>query len=105
MCVDPGGTMKNGKWLLSLALLLLAFASACNSKSGGSSDVVANKASNPTQIIGAGSTFVYPLMTKWIEGFRQQNSGVRVSYQAVGSSGGIQQLQKGLVDFGASDVA
>ena len=98
--------MKKGKLSLSLALLLLAFALACNSKTGGSGNV-ANKDGNSTQveIVGAGSTFVYPLMTKWIEGFRQQNSGVRVNYQAVGSSRGIEQLQKGLVDFGASDVA
>ena len=58
-----------------------------------------------TQIIGAGSTFVYPIMTHWIQDFQSKNPGVRINYQSIGSGGGIQQLKKGLVDFGASDVA
>jgi phosphate transport system substrate-binding protein len=58
-----------------------------------------------TQIIGAGSTFVYPIMTHWIEAFQQKNPGIQINYQSIGSGGGIQQLKKGLVDFGASDVA
>ncbi|HUK23761.1 MAG TPA: phosphate ABC transporter substrate-binding protein PstS [Terriglobales bacterium] len=58
-----------------------------------------------TQIIGAGSTFVYPIMTHWIQAFQAKNPGVQINYQSIGSGGGIQQLRKGLVDFGASDVA
>jgi phosphate transport system substrate-binding protein len=58
-----------------------------------------------TQIIGAGSTFVYPIMTHWIQDFQQKNPGVQINYQSIGSGGGIQQLKKSLVDFGASDVA
>jgi phosphate transport system substrate-binding protein len=57
------------------------------------------------QIIGAGSTFIYPAMTKWIEGFQKSHPGVNINYQSIGSGGGIQQLKKGLVDFGASDAA
>jgi phosphate transport system substrate-binding protein len=98
--------MKNSKSLLCFSLLLLTFAFGCNSKSGApNSAVIANKSANKNQIIGAGSTFVYPIMSKWVEGFEQQNNGVQVNYQSIGSGGGIQQLKKGLVDFGASDAA
>jgi phosphate transport system substrate-binding protein len=99
--------MKNGKLLLCFALILLVFNLACKSqpKADGSSTVVANKSSDSNQIIGAGSTFVYPIMSKWIEGFQQQSNGVQINYQSIGSGGGIQQLKKGLVDFGASDAA
>ena len=100
--------MKNGnRWLWCFALFSLAFALACNSKANpnGSSTVVAKSSGNPNQIIGAGSTFVYPVMSKWIEGFQQQSNGVQINYQSIGSGGGIQQLKKGLVDFGASDAA
>ena len=98
--------MKKSKGLFFCALLSLAFASACNSKPNpnGSSNIVANK-SSANQIIGAGSTFVYPIMSKWIEAFQQQSGGVQINYQSIGSGGGIQQLKKGLVDFGASDAA
>ena len=62
-------------------------------------------AAQNTQIIGAGSTFVYPIMTHWIQEFHEKNPQVQINYQSIGSGGGIQQLKKGLVDFGASDVA
>ncbi len=57
------------------------------------------------QLTGAGSTFVYPIMTHWIADFHKQDPGVTINYQSVGSGAGIQQLKNGLVDFGASDVA
>src|SRR5215831_11272530 len=56
-------------------------------------------------LIGAGSTFIYPAMTRWIEAFQSAHPGVQINYQSIGSGGGIQQLKKGLVDFGASDAA
>jgi phosphate transport system substrate-binding protein len=57
------------------------------------------------QLTGAGSTFVYPIMTHWIADFQQKHPDVRINYQSIGSGGGIQQLKNGVVDFGASDVA
>lgn len=62
-------------------------------------------AQTSAQITGAGSTFVYPIMTRWVAGFQQKAPGVQINYQSIGSGGGIQQLKNGLVDFGASDVA
>ena len=62
-------------------------------------------AQTKAQLTGAGSTFVYPIMTRWVSSFQQTNPGVQINYQSIGSGGGIQQLKNGLVDFGASDVA
>ena len=56
-------------------------------------------------IIGAGSTFIYPIMARWISSFQGAHQGVQINYQSIGSGGGIQQLKKGLIDFGASDAA
>jgi phosphate transport system substrate-binding protein len=55
-------------------------------------------------LIGAGSTFINPIMTHWIADFQSSRPGVEINYQSIGSGGGIQQLKKGLVDFGASDA-
>lgn len=55
------------------------------------------------EIKGAGSTFVSPVMAKWIDAYRAK-TGNAVSYQAVGSSIGIGLIKKEAVDFGASDV-
>lgn len=61
--------------------------------------------SQAQQLTGAGSTFVYPIMTHWISDFHASHPNAQINYQSIGSGGGIKQLQNGLVDFGASDVA
>jgi phosphate transport system substrate-binding protein len=54
------------------------------------------------EVQGAGSTFVAPIMTKWTDDYLKV-SGVKVSYQAVGSGAGIEAIRAGRVDFGATD--
>ena len=53
-------------------------------------------------ITGAGSTWVYPLVSKWADAYKGQ-AGVQVNYQSIGSGGGISQIEAGTVAFGASD--
>jgi phosphate transport system substrate-binding protein len=55
-----------------------------------------------SQINGAGSTFVYPVLSAWAADYRKQ-SGTSVNYQSIGSGGGISQIEAGTVDFGATD--
>ncbi|VIO69668.1 Phosphate-binding protein PstS [Bradyrhizobium ivorense] len=52
---------------------------------------------------GAGSTFVSPVMAKWISAYKTR-TGNDVSYQPVGSSIGVGLIRKAAVDFGASDM-
>jgi phosphate ABC transporter phosphate-binding protein len=60
----------------------------------------------PTTITltGAGATFPYPLLSVMISHYHDQNSSVQVSYQSIGSGGGISDLESKLVDFAASDA-
>src|SRR6202453_1697694 len=60
--------------------------------------------SSTVALNGAGSTFVYPVMGRWIQDFQQSHSNVRINYQSIGSGGGIQQVKSGTIDFGASDA-
>lgn len=55
------------------------------------------------QINGAGATFPYPVYSKWAQAY-QKKTGVRFNYQAIGSGGGIKQIEAKTVDFGASDA-
>jgi phosphate transport system substrate-binding protein len=57
-----------------------------------------------TQITGAGSTFDYPFFSKAFHAYSEVHPDVTVSYQSIGSGGGIQQFVAKTVDFGASDV-
>lgn len=56
-----------------------------------------------TAVTGAGSTFVYPILAKWSDAYKTK-SGLSINYQSIGSGGGIAQIKKGTVDFGASDM-
>ena len=53
---------------------------------------------------GAGATFPYPIYSKWFDEYHRQHPEVLINYQAIGSGGGIRQLDAGTVDFGASDM-
>ncbi len=59
---------------------------------------------NTIPLLGAGSTFVNPVMTRWVQGFSQAHPNVQINYQSIGSGGGIQQVKAGTVDFGATDA-
>lgn len=56
-----------------------------------------------TQINGAGATFPYPIYAKWASAY-EKATGVQLNYQSIGSGGGIKQIKKKTVDFGASDA-
>jgi phosphate transport system substrate-binding protein len=54
------------------------------------------------EVTGAGSTFVFPVLSKWTADYKQM-SGEQINYQSIGSGGGIAQIKAGTVDFGATD--
>jgi phosphate transport system substrate-binding protein len=54
------------------------------------------------EITGAGSTFVYPVLSKWAATYKGA-TGDQINYQSIGSGGGIAQIKAGTVDFGATD--
>jgi phosphate transport system substrate-binding protein len=81
-----------------LAAIVVLGLTACKSGSN-------NESSQKVTITGAGSTFVYPVMTRWTEDYQKAHSEVQINYQSIGSGGGIQQVKQGTVDFGASDAA
>lgn len=54
------------------------------------------------QINGAGSTAIYPVLSKWAQAYSGE-AGTRINYQSIGSGGGITQVKAGTVDFGATD--
>ena len=60
-------------------------------------------AAQATDITGAGSSFVYPVLTKWSASYAEK-TGNQLNYQSVGSGAGIAQIKAGTIDFGASDA-
>lgn len=75
------------KTLIAVGLLVLALSSAQAQK-----------------LTAAGATFPYPIYSKWFSEYSAAHPGVEINYQSIGSGGGISQVTKGTVDFGASDM-
>src|SRR5271166_2644965 len=50
------------------------------------------------ELFGSGSTFIFPIMSKWIDEY-EKASGVQIGYQPIGSSAGIEEIRGSVVDF------
>jgi phosphate transport system substrate-binding protein len=83
---------------VSVALALAVAVAACGSSSSDSSG-----GSSSSPLVGAGSTLVAPLMSKWQSDYSSKSEET-VTYGAIGSGGGIDQITSRTVDFGASDA-
>jgi phosphate transport system substrate-binding protein len=94
ICISAQLQSKRLAGLLSLIALGLSITS-CTAD---------NKNTKKVSLIGAGASFPAPLYERWLSDYNQQNPNVKINYQAIGSSAGVQQLIEGTVDFAASDV-
>jgi phosphate transport system substrate-binding protein len=86
-------TLSKLSFCLGSALLI---ASLVSCKSSGSE-------AQTVSLNGAGSTFIYPVMSQWTHAFSTSHPNVQINYQSIGSGGGVEQVKRGTVDFGASD--
>jgi phosphate transport system substrate-binding protein len=68
----------------------------------GATIAIAATAAHAQDITGAGATFPAPIYAKWAEAYKAA-TGAQLNYQAIGSGGGVKQIQARTVDFGASD--
>ena len=82
------------KVIKSLKIAAVAIAASALSMSASAQD---------NTLLGAGSTFVYPLFSKIFAEYATKTN-VKVNYQSIGSGGGILQLTNKTVDFGDSDA-
>src|ERR1700690_3743757 len=80
--------------VLIAAVVAAAFASVASSAPQRTAD---------TKITGAGSSFVFPLVSQWIPAVGSA-LGINLTYAAVGSGAGIAQITARTGDFGASDA-
>jgi phosphate transport system substrate-binding protein len=72
-------------------------------KSKSDSTAATSTKGDASTLLGAGSTFVYPLFSKQFSEYNKL-TGLKINYQSIGSGGGILQLINKTVDFGDSDA-
>ena len=75
---------------------------ASSSNSGAAGNAPSTAATSGADLTGAGSTFAYPLYSKWAADYAAK-TGIKINYQSIGSGGGIRQFNERTVDFGATD--
>ena len=95
-------TKRNLVATAAAVIVVLAVSAGCggsNSKQGG----VPGAEHSSSTLVGAGSTLVAPLVARWETPYRNAH-GVTVTYNGIGSGGGIQSITSRIVDFGASDA-
>jgi phosphate transport system substrate-binding protein len=77
--------------------------SAPEAPASAAADVTYRCSKGDGQLNGAGSTFIFPLLSKMGEDYNAK-CGVKLNYQSIGSGGGIKQWTNNTVDFGATDA-
>jgi phosphate transport system substrate-binding protein len=85
------------------AALVAAGCSSSETQEGAGTTTSAAGDASAGVLVGAGSTFVYPLVTEWIKDYAEAGRGT-ITYGPIGSGGGIESISSGVVDFGASDA-
>jgi phosphate transport system substrate-binding protein len=57
-----------------------------------------------TAIGASGSTFVSPVMAKWVTAFQAAHPSIQVNYRAIGSGAGLSELKLGTTEMAATDA-
>lgn len=83
--------MKRNKAAKAIAILLFVGMAA-----------LASAQTSSVTLLGSGATFPAPIYTKMFDVYAQE-TGVKVNYQAIGSSGGLKNIMDRVVDFGGTD--
>lgn len=103
---------------VSLLVLTVSLTACGGGNNTATTDVSPNTATNAAasspgkldfggnvRLTGAGASFPAPLYQTWFQSLNKKYPNLQISYQSVGSGAGVEQFIKGIVDFGASDVA
>jgi phosphate transport system substrate-binding protein len=99
--LGPRHCLVGGIVLTALSMWLVA----CTAKRDDQGNPEAAVSSSIKTAIGAaGSTIIDPIMTRWIEDYRQKQPGIQVTYRSIGSGAGIEEYKKQFLGFAASDA-
>jgi phosphate transport system substrate-binding protein len=90
----------------ALALFACTSVAGCNYRG---EDATKEKDFTPSSTVqiavgAAGSTFVSPVMAKWVTAYQSAHPGIQVNYRAIGSGAGISELRQGTTEMAATDA-
>lgn len=105
MSATPGAIVRKGGITRTVFIISLVVVAAVSGVGGYLVNGILHPSTAPANVTlnGAGSTFIYPLLSAMSVNYSRANPSVAVNYQSIGSGGGITALEKKTVDFAASD--
>ena len=104
MAATPGSIVRRGGISRTVFIISLIIVGAGSGLTGYFLPGILHPSPAGITLNGAGSTFVYPLISAMDANYSKINSNIQINYQAVGSGTGINFLSAHTVDFGASDA-
>jgi phosphate transport system substrate-binding protein len=104
MSATPGAIVRRGGISRTVFVISLVIVAAASGLTGYFLPGFFKSSTSTVTLTGAGSTFVYPLISAMDTNYTRINPNIQINYQAIGSGAGITDLQNKLVDFGASDA-
>jgi phosphate transport system substrate-binding protein len=93
----------SAKYFVWMALIGAVSVTGCGGNNNSNTSGGESSGGDNNVLLGAGSTFVYPLFSKIFSAY-SDSAKVKVNYQSIGSGGGILQLTNKTVDFGGTDA-
>ncbi|MGB9445686.1 MAG: phosphate ABC transporter substrate-binding protein PstS [Candidatus Acidiferrum sp.] len=98
--------LRRSSIFLAFAVFIVSLIAGCNysGEEPTKEKDFAVSASVKTAIVSAGSTFVNPIMTKWIAAYQQAHPDTLVNYRPIGSGAGIDALKQSTLEIAASDM-
>jgi phosphate ABC transporter phosphate-binding protein len=88
----------------SIFIISLIIVAAASGVAGYFVPGLLKQSSSVITINGAGSSFVFPLLSAIDANYTASNPNVQINYQSVGSGAGITDFSTKIVDFGATDA-
>jgi len=104
MSATPGAIVRRGGISRTVFVVSLVLVAAISGASGYFIQGILHPAPSAITLVGAGSSFVNPLITAINANYSKINANVQINYQSIGSGAGINALGQKTVDFGASDA-
>jgi phosphate transport system substrate-binding protein len=103
MSTNPGAIVRRGGMSRTVFVISLVVVAAASGATGYFLPGFLHPSSTIT-LNGAGSSFVYPLISAMDSNYSSTTANIQINYQSVGSGTGISILTAKLADFGASDA-
>jgi phosphate transport system substrate-binding protein len=89
---------------IAVASMLLLAACGSGSSAAPSTNGGGSTSDLSADLLGAGATFPDPVYQEWIGAFIGDNPDVSITYEPIGSGGGVEQFTAQSTDFGGSDA-